>query len=105
MHISPLLFLLLAPLLAIFFIILLKSQPRLTALCAAAFNFVLSLVLIFGYVNANVHGGYAFIMDIPWVTIHGIPPIHFHLAVDGISLPLVLLTGIVTFAAIAISPG
>ena len=105
MHISPLLFLLLAPLLAIFFIILLKSQPRLTALCAAAFNFVLSLVLIFGYVNANVHGGYAFIMDIPWVTIHGIPPIHFHLAVDGISLPLVLLTGIVTFAATAISPG
>jgi NADH-quinone oxidoreductase subunit M len=105
MHISPLLFLLLAPLLAILFIILLRSQPRLTALCAAAFNFILSLVLIFGYVNANVHGGYAFVMDVPWVTITGIPPIHFHLAVDGISLPLVLLTGIVTFAAIAISPG
>ena len=35
----------------------------------------------------------------------GLPPIHFHLGVDGISLPLVFLTGIVTFAAIAISPG
>jgi len=43
-------------------------------------------------------------MDLTWVTINGLPPIHFHLAVDGISLPLVLLTGIVTFAAIAISP-
>ena len=105
MNLSPLLFLLLAPLLAIFFIILFKSQPRLTALCAAAFNFVLSLVLIFGYVNANVHGGYWFVMDVPWVALSGLPPIHFHLAVDGISLPLVLLTGIVTFAAIAISPG
>jgi len=97
--------LLLAPLLAIFFIILLRSQPRLTALCAAGFNFVFSLVLIFGYVNANVQGGYAFVTDIPWVTIHGLPPIHFHLAVDGISLPLVMLTGIVSFAAIFISPG
>jgi NADH-quinone oxidoreductase subunit M len=105
MNISPLLLLLLAPLLAIFFIILLRSQPRLTALCAAGFNFIFSLVLIFGYINANTHGGYAFVMDVPWVTIHGIPPIHFHLAVDGISLPLVMLTGIVTLAAIFISPG
>jgi NADH-quinone oxidoreductase subunit M len=105
MNLSPLLFLLLAPLLAIFFIILLRSQPRLTALCAAAFNLVLSLGLIFFYVSSNFAGGYAYVMDIPWVTFSGIPPIHFHLAVDGISLPLVLLTGIVTFAAVAISPG
>ena len=103
---SPLLFLLLAPLLAIFFIIVLRSQPRITALCAAAFNFILSLGLIFFYqANQATPGGYAYVMDLPWVAINGLPPIHFHLAVDGISLPLVLLTGIVTFAAIAISPG
>jgi NADH-quinone oxidoreductase subunit M len=104
--ISPLLFLLLAPLLGIFFIILFKAQPRLTALVAAAFNLVLPLGLILFYSSAQtVVGGYAYVMDIPWVAINGLPPIHFHLAVDGISLPLVLLTGIVTFAAIAISPG
>jgi NADH-quinone oxidoreductase subunit M len=103
MNVSPLLFLLLAPLLAILFIILLKAQPRLTALCAAAFNLVLPLGLIAYYPASQ--GGYAYVMDLVWVNINGLPPIHFHLAVDGISLPLVLLTGIVTFAAIAISPG
>jgi NADH-quinone oxidoreductase subunit M len=102
MNVSPLLFLLLAPLLAMLFIILLRAQPRLTALCAALFNLVLSLGLIFFYPASA--GGYAYGMDIPWVAINGLPPIHFHLAVDGISLPLVLLTGIVTFAAVAISP-
>jgi NADH-quinone oxidoreductase subunit M len=106
MNVSPLLFLLLAPLLAIIFIILLKAQPRLTALVAAAFNLVLPLGLIVFYpAAALVPGGYAYIMDVPWVNLSGLPPIHFHLAVDGISLPLVLLTGIVTFAAVAISPG
>ena len=44
-------------------------------------------------------------MDYQWVNLQGLPPIHFHLGVDGISLPLVFLTGIVTLAAIAISPG
>jgi NADH-quinone oxidoreductase subunit M len=105
MNISPLLCLLLAPLLAIFFIIVFRAQPRLTALFAAVFNFVISLALIFLYVNADYKGGYAFVMDIPWVALSGLPPIHFHLAVDGISLPLVFLTGIVTVAAIFISPG
>ena len=97
--------LLLAPLLAILSIILLKSQPRLTALVASGFNLVFSLGLIYGYVQSGAQGGYAFVMDLPWVAINGLPPIHFHLAVDGISLPLVLLTGIVSFAAIFISPG
>ena len=44
-------------------------------------------------------------MDYRWVTMPGLPPIHFHLGVDGISLPLVFLTAIVTFAAVAITPG
>jgi NADH-quinone oxidoreductase subunit M len=103
MNLSPLLTLLLAPLLAIFLIMLLKTQPRLTALSAALFNLVMALGLVFSYPAAQ--GGYAYGMDVTWVRINGLPPIHFHLAVDGISLPLVLLTGIVTFAAVAISPG
>jgi NADH-quinone oxidoreductase subunit M len=104
MNVSPLLFLLLAPLLAILFIILFQAPARLTALVAAGFNLVLPLVLIVSYVHAQPAGGYAYVMDLIWVHIQGLPPIHFHLAVDGISLPLVLLTGIVTVAAVWISP-
>jgi len=99
---SPLLVLLLAPLGAILAIIIGRFPARPTAGIAALFNLVLSLVLIWNY--PAVQGGYAYVMDCPWVAMHGLPPIHFHLGVDGISLPLVFLTGIVTLAAIAVSP-
>ena len=100
---SPLLVLLLVPLGAILAIIIGRFPARPTAGVAAAINLVIALGLLWLYPAAQ--GGYAFVMDYPWVTIHGLPPIRFHLAVDGISLPLVFLTGIVTLAAIAISPG
>jgi NADH-quinone oxidoreductase subunit M len=103
MTLSPLLFLLLAPLVAIGFIILLKAPARTTAGFAAAFNLILSIGLLWNYPAAQ--GGYAYVMDYPWVTMQGLPTIRFHLGVDGINLPLVFLTGIVTLAAIAISPG
>ena len=102
--ISPLLFLLLAPLLAIVFI-LAKAPARPTAGIAAAFNLIFSLCLLVFYPSAAPGGGYAYVMDCTWAALQGLPPIHFHLGVDGISLPLVFLTGIVTLAAIAISPG
>jgi NADH-quinone oxidoreductase subunit M len=102
MDLSPLLFLLLAPLVAIAFIIILRAPARLTALIATAFNLILSIGLIWNYHAAQ--GGYAYIMDYPWVTMPGLPTIRFHLAADGISLPLIFLTGIVSLAAIAISP-
>jgi NADH-quinone oxidoreductase subunit M len=99
--VSPLIFLLLAPLAAIVFIIL-GAPARRTAGFAAAFNLVLSLGLI-GFYPSNP-GGYFYVMDYPWTTLPGLPPIRFHLGADGISLPLLFLTAIVTFAAIAISP-
>jgi len=99
---SPLLFLLLFPLGAIFAIILGGFPARRTAGIAALLNLALSLGLILTYPAAQ--GGYAYTMDYVWVNMQGLPPIHFHLAVDGISLPLVFLTGIVTVAAVAISP-
>jgi NADH-quinone oxidoreductase subunit M len=105
MNISPLICLLLAPLVAIGFI-LAKADGRLAAGIAAAFNLLLSLLLIWAYPSYQAGpGGYAYTMDLVWVNMQGLPPIHFHLAVDGISLPLVFLTGIVTFAAVVISPG
>lgn len=102
MNISPLLLLLLAPLIAIGFIVM-KAPARPVAGVAAAFNLIISVGLLFMYPAAQ--GSYAWVMDCPWVSLHGVPPIRFHLGVDGISLPLVFLTAIVTFAAIAISPG
>ena len=99
--ISPLLFLLLAPFVAMIFI-LAKAPARLTAGVAALFNLVLSLGLLWLYPAAQ--GGYAYVMDYPWAAVQGLPPIRLHFGVDGISLPLVFLTAIVTVAAIAISP-
>ncbi len=99
---SPLLFLLLAPLVAIAFI-LAKAPAQRTAVIAALANLIFSIFLIGTYPAGQ--GGYAYVMDCPWVTMPGLPPIHFHFGVDGISLPLVFLTGIVTLAAILISPG
>jgi NADH-quinone oxidoreductase subunit M len=100
--ISPLIVLLLAPLAAII-LILLGAPARKAASLAAAFNLVYSIGLIWFY--PATPGGYQYVMDYRWVTMAGLPPIHFHLGVDGISLPLVFLTSIVTFAAVAISPG
>jgi NADH-quinone oxidoreductase subunit M len=101
-HNFSLLILLLAPVLAII-LILLKAPPRRCAGFAAAFNLIYAIGLIWLYPAAQ--GGYQYEMDYLWVSMPGLPPIHFHLGVDGISLPLVFLTSIVTFAAVAISPG
>jgi NADH-quinone oxidoreductase subunit M len=99
---SPLIVLLLVPLGAILFIIA-KAPARPTALFASLLNLVISLGLLYNYPAAQ--GGYAYVMDLPWVNLQGLPPIRLHFGVDGISLPLVFLTAIVTFAAIAVSPG
>ena len=101
MNLSPLLALLFAPLAAILFIIF-RAPARRAAGFAAAFNLVFSIVLIWFYPSSQ--GGYGYVMDVPWTTIPGLPPIHLHLGADGISLPLLFLTAIVTFAAIAVSP-
>jgi len=100
--VSPLLVLLLIPLGAIFFIIA-GAPARRVAGIATALNLVLSLGLLFCY-PTDQGGGFAYVMDYPWTSLPGLPPIRFHLGVDGISLPLVFLTAIVSFAAIAISP-
>jgi len=96
-----LLALLLIPLAAILFILAGAPAQR-TAGFATALNLVITLGLLLTY--PATPGTFAFTLDCPWTTLPGLPPIHFHLGVDGISLPLVFLTAIVSFAAIAISP-
>ncbi|SRR5579871_2375422 len=67
-----------------------SSQPetiRRAGFAAALIVFMLSLGLLWQF-ESNA-AGYQFESDLPWI---GIPDIHFHLGIDGISLWLILLT-------------
>src|SRR3990170_2645840 len=77
-----------------------KALIRWVALAAATLALALSLVAYLGYDRAAA--GYQFEQQVPWIPALGIS---YHVGVDGISLPLVLLTGIVIFTGVLISWG
>ena len=77
---------------------------RYVALVSASSLFVMSLLVFARYQFDD--GGYRFVLQLDWlenVGLLGENGITLHLAVDGISAPLVLLTGIVIFAGVFIS--
>ncbi len=76
-----------------------KSTSRGLAMALSLIIFVFSLLLIGPYwFKAPV--GYTFSTDVPWIAS---PSIHYHVALDGLSLWLVLLTTFLTPIAIAVS--
>ncbi|HWQ83189.1 MAG TPA: hypothetical protein VN363_01405, partial [Anaerolineales bacterium] len=75
-----------------------KTEIRVTALAAAIFALVLSGWVYFSYDIAQ--GGYQFIEKYDWLPALGIS---FHVGVDGMNAPLVLLTGVVMFTGVLIS--
>ncbi len=77
-----------------------KTEIRVTALAAAFFAMILSLWVYFSYDIAA--GGYQFVEKYNWLPVLGIS---FHVGVDGMSAPLMLLTGIVMFTGVLISWG
>ena len=77
-----------------------KEEIRVTALAAAFAAMLLSLWVYFSYDKAAA--GYQFIEQIPWLPPLGIS---YHVGVDGMSAPLVLLTGVVMFTGVLISWG
>ena len=77
-----------------------KNEARVAALAAAMVCLILSLFVFFGYDVAK--GGYQFVEQFAWIPQYGIS---YHVGVDGISNPMVLLTGIVTFNGVLISWG
>jgi NADH-quinone oxidoreductase subunit M len=77
-----------------------KTEIRVTALAAAFFALVLSGWVYFSY-NPSI-GGYQFIEKYEWFSAFGIS---YFVGVDGISTPLILLTGIVMFTGVLISWG
>jgi NADH-quinone oxidoreductase subunit M len=78
-----------------------KTEIRVTALAAAVFDLVLSAWV---YYQVYVHPSltYQFIEKYNWLPALGIS---YHVGVDGMSAPLVLLTGIVMFTGVLISWG
>ena len=77
-----------------------KTEIRVMALMTATFALVLSLWVYLSYDQAAA--GYQFIEKYDWMPSLGIS---LHLGVDGISTPLLLLTGIVMFTGVIISWG
>jgi NADH-quinone oxidoreductase subunit M len=77
-----------------------KTLIRVCALAAASLTLVLSLWAYLSY-HRDV-AGYQFVTNVAWIPRLGIS---YHVGVDGMSLPLVLLTGIVIFTGVMISWG
>lgn len=77
-----------------------KNEARAVALASATFALILSAWVYFSYDKAVA--GYQFIEQYSWLPALGIS---LHFGVDGISTPLVLLTGVVMFTGVLISWG
>jgi len=92
------------PIAAALFILLMpaerKNAIRVMALVAATFALLLSLWVYFTYDKAAA--GYQFQTQAAWLPALGIG---YHVGVDGMSAPLVLLTGVVMFTGVLISWG
>jgi NADH-quinone oxidoreductase subunit M len=77
-----------------------KTEVRMAALAAATFALLLSIWVYFAYDVAA--GGYQFVEKYTWLPSLGIS---YHVGVDGMNTPLVLLTGVVMFTGVLISWG
>jgi len=77
-----------------------KNEARAVALAAAVFTLALSAWVYFSYDQAAA--GYQFVESHPWLPMLGI---YLKFGVDGMSTPLVMLTGIVMFTGVLISWG
>jgi len=77
-----------------------KTEVRVTALAAATFALALSIWVYFSYDIPS--GGYQLIEKYSWLPQFGIS---YHVGIDGMSAPLVLLTGVVMFTGVLISWG
>ncbi len=90
------------PIVAGILLLLLPAENRIwirrVALVAATLILLMSLFLYFSYDVSR--GGYQFLEEANWLPQFGI---HYKLGVDGISLPLVLLSGLVIFSGVLVS--
>src|SRR5512143_109591 len=78
-----------------------KNTARSIALAAAVLDLALSLTVYVTYLTQHLTG-YQFIEQYRWLPALGIS---LHFGVDGMSTPLILLTGVVLFTGVLISWG
>ena len=71
---------------------------RALALVIAVAEFAITLPLYSGFDSAN--GGLQFVERLPWVESFGI---YYHLGIDGIALPFILLTSFITVLVVAMA--
>jgi NADH-quinone oxidoreductase subunit M len=77
-----------------------KNEIRVAALAASTFDLLLSIWTYFSY--DITLGGYQFVEKYTWLKALGIS---YHVGVNGMNAPLVLLTGVVMFTGVLISWG
>ncbi len=77
-----------------------KNEVRVAAIAAGAIALILSTWVYFSYDIAA--GGYQFVEKYTWLPALGIS---YHVGLDGMNAPLVLLTGVVMFTGVLISWG
>ena len=75
-----------------------KNAPRWLALAASAILFILSIIVYISFDKSA--SGYQFVESIPWLPALGIS---YHVGVNGFSVPMVLLSGIVVLAGVVVS--
>lgn len=77
-----------------------KNEARWLAAGAGFISMLLSIWVYLAYDRAQ--GGFQFVEQIPWIPVIGAS---YHVGVDGVSLPLVLLNGVVLFCGVLVSWG
>lgn len=92
----------LIPILTVFAILFTKSnkQARLVSAIGMSIQLLLSIFLVLVYLqqrNAGNMAEYLFVQDYSWFKV---PNIHYAIGVDGISVAMIALTGLVVFAGI-----
>ncbi|MCW5828891.1 MAG: NADH-quinone oxidoreductase subunit M [Deltaproteobacteria bacterium] len=82
-----------------------RDAIRYTAVLATAVPFLLTLMMLPSFnpgAGTNVREGLQFIENYAWITTYGI---RYHVGVDGLSMPLVVLTGLVALFSVIASWG
>ena len=77
-----------------------KTEARVLAAAASFVSMALSFWIYFAYDRSQA--GFQFVEQIPWIPAIGAS---YHVGVDGISLPLILLNGVVLFTGVLVSWG
>jgi NADH-quinone oxidoreductase subunit M len=72
-----------------------EDSSKTVALVVSLIGFLLSVAITIGYYFGSAGGqGLAFEVDVPWIPVIGA---NYHVAIDGISLPLFVLSFLLTF--------